>query len=232
MQSVAERNLELTLEEVRAQIVVASAELSDILARQTREIDHTESVCARMWEEVAEERNRLQVLSLDLELREHAIKELEARKLRELLVIKQQVRDAMSELARLNSWIATADSEYEVKTRKVTELDAEIATKEALAGGILSLREQLAREEENLGAFRLESTLQTDDAIAKQARALKEADAAEGRRDAALADADAALKQRDVLVREKSRIQSDLEIYIRRVETKYNEAFPELRMIL
>ena len=221
MKSPAERNLELTLEQVRAQIVTASAELSEILQKHHEEAQRGGQELLTLQTQIKETRNEFD-----------ACKEREKRKQQELRVLRQQCGEAMTELAKLNSWIATADEVYATKCAQIPELEKIIAEKEEIAKAIIALKDEQSVQQKQLDTFRLGMTLERDDAKALRDKLLKEAAKADRRRIDAEAAASAALNSRDAMIHEKERIKADLEIYIQRIEARYQEAFPGLRMIL
>lgn len=151
---------------------------------------------------------------------------------KELKVLKEQKKEAMKELKRVNEWVfegethhktlKTASEALEIKSTKLSELVSEIPVLEAYKAKILTETKEAI----------LEAKLSSDEIELKQAK-LKQAEIdAHERMRFYQSEASLAKEQLDTTVNERTRILNDLEIYIQRVEKKYNEAFPELRMKL
>jgi chromosome segregation ATPase len=235
MQSVNQRNMELTLEDIRAETVAATADLTAVNAQKARAKEDLADIRKLHQVELAEmEEHRAELEVCNKEIIEktkvfEADKEL---RLHELSTISDKIRDAMKELRRINGLITAASDEKERKDQEIRQLNRTIAESQKIVDGIIALQNEYAEAERRRDDIRRENTLAIENAQARTAQLKAEADQAEARSTFAKAETAYVLNQRDHMIKEKNRISADLEIYIRRIEAKYQEAFPDLRMTL
>lgn len=233
--SVAIRNETLTLEGIRSDSVKAAAELSVILKKKEaagKDLADAVEASRRHIEEIAEERNKLHVASLELDERQMLHEKGKQDRKREIEDLDAKVKEANKLLQRIQGFIFDANAEYEKKQGELHDINIEIHSKGRIAEGILALQNEYLEEEKKRDAIRLENNLSIDNAKAYVAAATIEKNEAEQKRDEAIAAANEAERERQKTILEKDRIVRDLNIYVSRVEVKFKEAFPELHMIL
>lgn len=153
----------------------------------------------------------------------------EALKTKEIAIAKEQVHEAMKELANLNSWVATAEEREKVLAVKLNALESQIGAKNDLLETVTNLH---IGERNRMGDTIANADLMTLNAKEAVAQATLELKEIELRKDSAIQEMKQAEIDRNTLTDDKARIANDLEIYIRRIEEKYAEAFPDLRMKL
>jgi hypothetical protein len=233
--SVAIRNETLTLETIRSDCAKAAAELSVILKEKEaagKDLADAVEASRRHIEEIAQERNRLHVASLEIEERAAQFEKGRDDRKREIELLDSKIKDANKLLQRIQGFIFDANAEYDKRQGELHDISLEIESKGKVAEGILALQNEYLEEEKKRDAIRLENNLSIDNAKAFVDAAAKEKAAAEQKRDEAIDAANEAERERQKTILEKDRIVRDLNIYASRVEAKYKEAFPELHMIL
>lgn len=235
MGATEERNAALTLESIRADTMQAAAKLSEIYRLQSEadeKLEAAQKAEKSIRESISKERSGLDMRAREVQEKKRQHEEGKERRANEVNFLDNQIRAKIEELKKVNGWIATANEEYEKKQGELRDINEEIAGKEKLVKGILEIKGEYADEEKKRDALRIENTLARDDATAVLAESVRQQNVAEKWRDEAVEGALKAQNDLESAVKEKDRISADLEIYIRRVEEKYQEAFPGLRMII
>jgi chromosome segregation ATPase len=231
--SVETRNRQLTLETLRQETQDAADALTSILKQIADEKLNLENIKKESDEEskkIRESRNDLQTKVWQIEQREILWQSNITQREKELEILAEQKTGAMRDLKNINEWIFTAKQEETKKREELESLDTEIATREKLVLGILSLKDEYAEEEKRRDTIKLENSLALDDAREALKKVHSDLETALVKRGEAAEAIVAAANELQQLIDEKERIKVDLEIYIRRIEAKYGEAFPGLRM--
>lgn len=152
----------------------------------------------------------------------NAVKRSEA----ELKVIKDQKKEALKELKRLNEWIHTAKAEQKALKGSITKLNKSIDRKKGFIDDIEQY-EQKAEQARTQYQSIMQSCFAVQDEtelkVHKSNEQLKKNEAQLAKIKQELADAKEELKKAK---RESQKKYKDLSIYADRVEKQYEKAFP------
>jgi chromosome segregation ATPase len=229
---VETRNAQLTLAAVREECMQEGAFLAVLYEKKKDVQSEIDSVRAVISSEKAEheiERDDMQRERDALSERRRDMNSFEAQKTKEIKIAQDQVHEAMKELSKLNSWVVTAEEREKVLRRSLNALESQIEAKNEL---LRIVKDMHLKERDSMGYTIADAELTKLDAKETVARASRELAQIETQKEAAIEAMKQAEIDRNHMTDEKTRVMNDLEIYIRRVEEKYNEAFPDLRMKL
>lgn len=229
---VETKNAQLTLAAIREECMQEGAFLAVIYQKKKEAEAELDSVRTLISSEKAvheTEKDEMHRVRDALSERRRDMNAFEALKTKEIKIAQEQVHAAMKELSKLNSWVATAEEREKVLAGNLNSLQSQIEAKNDLLDTVTNLhigeRNRMGDTIANADLM----TLNAKEAVAQAALELKEM---ELRKDSAVEEMKQAEIERNKLTDDRVRIANDLEIYIRRVEEKYNEAFPDLRMKL
>lgn len=234
-QSVEENNEKLTLSQIKADTLEAAKNLTEIYAEHARE---KESLAVTRNTHQAEfsamELDRADLaqkhLTIDQRTKEMAGREIQHKN--EVEVAVEQKKAALKELGQVNGWIDVANIELARKKKEIEAMDEKLAGKDQLEKDLITLREDIATEEKKRDAVRLETSLLLDNtsaSVEKEVARAKEATETTERAETRLAEA---VQQETDARNRTQQIKEEGEIYLKRVEEKYNEAFPDSRVLL
>lgn len=231
--AVQVKNAELTLESIRKDILEETEILTGIHAVRKKfleEMAQKELALVQRLKDVEAAEHKISQEHLDLaqEKKDHISAILRSKDQHK--VVEKQKNEAMRELSRVNDWILTGEN-----TKKDLDASIQISQKEEadLQAKKLELEgipEQHRVATENLAKVKLDTALAIDEAFAKTDALQKEAEEAVRTRDTAHGEAETEKFALVELKGEQARIKKDLDVYIARVEEKFGEAFPDLRM--
>lgn len=233
--SVEIRNQELTLEGLRAETQTTAADLSQVLQQTTEATAHLEQIrkeAAAVHEQIAEERNKLQVSQLELDEKKREWDSQKGAREKEIAILADQKKAAMRDLHNINEWIFKANEEYEQKQHELRDLNKEIAEAHRLAERVLAIQDEIVALEEQRTNANIEYSLARDNALIELKDLEWKKQKAIEIRDKAVEETLEAENDRQRTIQERKRIQQDLEVYVRRIEAHYQKAFPELHMKL
>ncbi|MBX4181721.1 hypothetical protein KW807_02560 [Candidatus Parcubacteria bacterium] len=227
------KNAELTLASLRADSEKEAAVLTELLkAKEQVQAD------VAAWKEnmsveaqtVADERDNLKRERIELFRVKQEDEKIHARAASELKVLHDQKNQAMKELANLNDWNMKAEDERKAVQVKLDELNLEIEAWEGIRIHISKTQEEKVEAEKALQQVKIETALLIDETELKVSRLQSEGENAALRLTEALAGVQKAEEDLLSFMNEKAKAEKDLEVIVRRIEAKYGEAFPGLRM--
>jgi chromosome segregation ATPase len=228
-------NAELTLASIRSDTIQAADDLSGLLQEQKAvresivleqaELETAKADMVRANKELDDERTRMRA-----ERKAH--EDWVERNKRELEVLKQQKKEAMAELKRLNDWIFSGEARQRELEGKVADFEVLSAKKKSLEGEILDLiaQKELATTDRN--QVKLETSLALDASEVALNKIKTEREEAEK----ALASATKEREQEEIKLsdyrNERAQLKKDTDVVVARIEEKFGEAFPGLVMKL
>lgn len=227
------KNAELTLASLRSDTLKAAADLTEAFAakdkaeKETEEalktLSEAQNATAKAFKELEDERARMRM--------ERAAHEAwVARAKKELDVLKTQKSEAMSELARINEWIFSGENTKRELDLKIVNMQEQLIEYDRIGNAIIDLRDQKHLAEQERNTVQLEANLARDEAenVLLNLKAEKE-EVEKG-----LAIAKEMREQEEIklydLRNDRLRIQKDIDVIVLRLEEKFGEAFPELKM--
>jgi len=229
------KNQELTLASIRSDTIQAAKELSELYAEHASvraEIDAGRALQAKEEESLARANKELEDERSRMRAERKAHEDWVSRSRKELEVLKAQKKEAMSELSRINEWIFSGENRKRELDGQVAYLLERLKDKKALEDSILALIEEKNVAEAERNVVKLDIQLSKDSAENELIRVRKEL----GEADAALTVCKTALIEEEQKLNdyrnERVKLKRDTDIILSRIEKKYEEAFPGLRMTL
>lgn len=229
--STEQKNAELMLETVRRETQEAAEILAIVLKNKNQgesELAELKAEGLRENERIADERNKLQSRTSDIEMQEREHETNRSQRKHEIGILEEKIRDANKLLQRIQGFIFGANAEYDKLQGDLRDINKEIADKGKLVEGVLSLKDEYAQEEKRRDSIRIENDLSVENAKAAVREAKADQADAEKRRDEALADKDEAESEGKRMRMEHVKINADLGVLSGRIHRRYKEAFPAL----
>lgn len=231
--AVQVKNAELTLESVRKDILKETEVLTAVHAVREKFLKEMADKELALTEriktiEATEKKISQERLDLAQEKRDHTSAILRSKE--QYKVVEKQKNEAMRELSRVNDWILTGENTKRDLDTSTENTKKELFDIENKKSELFDIPEQHRIATENLAKVKLDTALAIDEAFAKTEALQLQVAAASKERDHFHSEAELEKFALVELKSEQARIKKDLDVYIARVEEKYGEAFPELRM--
>lgn len=146
---------------------------------------------------------------------------------KEVDILKIQKKESMKELKRQNEWVYTAQEEVKILNTSIASLTEKEALKTEYIDDIEVLKIKREEAEEAYKEILLDAKLVSDETEAKQVHCKQNVDKAEKMLKELKSEAKLEKQKLDSTVKERNKVESDLEIYINRIRIAHEKQFPD-----